>query len=286
MISVVIPALNESASVAETVSTISAVLTEANLVPFEIIVVDDGSNDATGDIASLAGAKVLRHPHNVGYGRSLKDGIYAATHDVVMISDADGTYPLKDIPKLYKEYLAGFDMVVGERRGANYREGILKMPMRALLKFLVEWTTGRKIPDINSGFRIFSRSTSMLFFPHLCDTFSFTTSLTLAYMMTGKFVTYQPIDYFKRNGNSHVRIFSDSLRTLQYIVEAIIYYNPLKFFVLASLLCLGFSVFLYILAFILKLTSLFLLGTGAALISILVFCIGLLSVQLKQIMHK
>lgn len=286
MISVIIPALNESASVATTVQSISQVLTGSGLTPFEIIVVDDGSADQTGPLAEKAGAKVIRHPHNVGYGRSLKDGITAATYEVIVITDADGTYPIADIPKLYTEYLNGYDMVVGSRTGSHYRESLFKLPMRRLLQFLVEWTTGRRIPDINSGLRIFHRSTTLQFFPHLCDTFSFTTSLTLAYMMTGKFVAYSPIDYFQRNGTSHVRLFRDSLRTLQYIIEAIVYYNPLKLFALASLVCIGLSATFYVLALIFKLTSLFWLGTGTALISIIVFCIGLLAVLLKQIMDK
>ena len=181
---------------------------------------------------------MVRHPHNVGYGRSLKNGIAAAQYDMIAICDADGTYPAAAIPELVRLHREGFDMAVGRRQGPHYRESMLKMPMRALLRFLVEWTAGRHIPDINSGLRVFSRAAVMQYFAHLCDTFSFTTSLTLAYMMTGRFVAYAPIDYFERAGRSKVRLFRDALRTLQYIVEAILYYNPLKLFLLFSLICL------------------------------------------------
>ena len=199
MISVVIPALNEEIAIGATIAGVSEVLTAAKLVPFEIVVVDDGSSDQTGKIAAAAGAKVVRHPHNVGYGRSLKNGIAAAQYDMIAICDADGTYPASAIPELVRLHRDGFDMAVGQRQGPHYRESMLKMPMRALLRFLVEWTAGRHIPDINSGLRVFSRTAVTQYFSHLCDTFSFTTSMTLAYMMTGRFVAYTPIDYFERS---------------------------------------------------------------------------------------
>jgi polyisoprenyl-phosphate glycosyltransferase len=286
MISVIIPALNEENAVGASVSTISKVLTSANLVPFEIIVVDDGSTDDTGKVAADAGARVLRHPHNVGYGRSLKKGIEAATYDMIAICDADGTYPAAAIPELVRLYNDGFDMVVGQRQGARYRQSALKMPLRVLLRFLVEWTAGRRIPDINSGLRVFSRDAAMKYFPHLCDTFSFTTSMTLAYMMTKRFVTYYKIEYFERTGNSKVRLFKDSLRTLQYIVEAIVYYNPLKIFLLLSLICVVVAVIMMLVSLWLSIVTGMMLATGTAMVAILMLGIGMLAVLLKQIMDK
>ena len=111
-------------------------------------------------------------------------------------------------------------MVVGARKGKEYDGSFAKFIFRKLLKFLVEWTTGRTIVDINSGMRVFSKKTVLSFLQQLCNSFSFTTSLTLAYMLNAKFVKYASIEYDARQGNSHVRIFRDSLRTLQYIVEA------------------------------------------------------------------
>ena len=286
MISVVIPALNEAGAVGASVADISSVLVAANLVPFEIIVVDDGSTDQTGKVAAEAGARVVRHPHNVGYGRSLKKGIEVATHDLIAISDADGTYPASAIPELVRLYQQGFDMVVGQRHGAHYRESALKVPLRAILRFLVEWTAGRRIPDINSGLRVFSRAAVMTYFPHLCDTFSFTTSMTLAYMMTNRFVTYSRIDYFERDGRSKVRLFRDSLRTLQYVVEAILYYNPLKIFLLFSLVCLVAAVVMMLVSLYFAIVTGVMLAVGAAMVSVVILGIGMLAVLLKQIMDK
>ena len=281
MISVVIPALNEELAIGATIAGVSGVLTAANLVPFEIVIVDDGSTDQTGKIAAAAGAKVVRHPHNIGYGRSLKNGIVAAQFDLIAICDADGTYPVSAIPELVRLHREGYDMAVGQRQGPHYRESMLKMPMRALLRFLVEWTAGRHIPDINSGLRVFSRAAVMQYFAHLCDTFSFTTSMTLAYMMTGRFVAYTPIDYFERAGRSKVRLFRDALRTLQYVVEAILYYNPLKIFLLFSLICLLASALMMAVSFYFAIVTGVILAVGTAMVSVIIFGLGLLAVLLK-----
>jgi polyisoprenyl-phosphate glycosyltransferase len=286
MISVVIPAFNERAAIADTVQRAKDVLKGAGLDPHEIIVVDDGSSDGTGDVARAAGAKVLAHPHNVGYGRSLKDGITAATYDMICITDADGSYPIERIPQLVSEYRRGFDMVVGARSGKYYRESIVKSPLRWILKQVVQYTASRKIPDINSGLRVFSKSSSMKYFAHLSDTFSFTTSLTLTYMMNSKFVKYQEIEYHERVGSSKVRLFRDSLRTIQYVLEAATYYNPMRIFVLFSLICLVIAAISLLGGLIWHLTSAFALAVGAILLAVLVCAMGLLAVLLKQIMNR
>lgn len=286
MISVVIPALNERDAIIDTINRINVALTGAQLIPYEIIVVDDGSSDGTGQLAEQAGAKVIRHPHNIGYGRSLKDGILIASHDTIVISDADGSYPLEAIPKLVGRFDQGFDMVVGARTGPNYRESMLKSPLRAVLKTIVEFTANREIPDINSGLRIFRRQVAVTYFDHVSDLFSFTTSLTLAYMMNSKFVDYVDIDYKERIGRSKVRLFRNSLRTLQYVLEACTYYNPLKIFVLLALMCCALAVLSLVGAVILQVVSGFVLGVGAILLSILVVAMGLLAVLLKQIMNQ
>jgi len=286
MISVVIPAFNEQDAIAATVQAARDTLEAAGLEPFEVVVVDDGSTDATGERAAAAGARVLRHPANAGYGRSLKRGIEAARYDTIAITDADGTYPVDRLPDLHERYQAGFDMVVGLRRGSHYRGSWMKLALRRLLKFLVEYSAGSPVLDVNSGLRVFSRGTVLPYFPHLCDTFSFSTSLTLAYLMNGRFVTYVPIAYAKRIGSSKVRIFKDSLRTIQYIVEAVAYYNPLKFFMLFGMLCLAGAVLAFIGSATLHLLSAFVIGIGLVLVAVFSVLLGMLAVQLKQIMHK
>jgi len=286
MISVIIPAYNEENAIEETVHEIQKIFSEMKMADFEIIVVNDGSTDQTKERAENCQATVINHPHNVGYGRSIKDGILNAKFDTLIITDADRTYPFQEVPKLYEEYKKGFDMVVGARTGEHYRESIIKSPLRHILKFLVEFTAGRKIPDINSGLRIFSKNTVTHYLSHLCDTFSFTTSLTLAYMMTGRFVKYLPIPYEKREGKSKVKLLRDSLRTLQYILQAINYYNPIKIFILFASFCILSSLIGFLMSAIFGLTSGFFLGIGGLLVSLLILCFGLVADLLKQIMHK
>ena len=252
MISIILPCYNEENAVIDCINQIK-LEAQKTQKDFEIIVVDDGSTDNSLSKIKECDVNVLSHPHNLGYGSALKSGIFAAKYDTILISDIDGSYPSKHIPELIKIYSdsqqnsIGLDMLVGARKGKVYDGSLLKFIFRKFLKFLVEWTTGRKIIDTNSGMRIFSKKTICDFLPRLCNTFSFTTSLTLAYMLNGKFVKYEPIEYHVRTGKSPVKILKDSLRTLQYIIEAIIYYNPLKLFLLIFLILILLSIFFLIL---------------------------------------
>lgn len=282
MISVVIPAYNEEGAVAKTVTQVSEILVKAGFEGFEIIVVDDGSVDHTAEVAAAAGARVIKKPQNIGYGHSLKVGIAAATHDTVVITDADGTYPIDQIPALVERYRQGFDMVVGARTGEHYHESRLKSPLRSILTWLVEFACGRSVPDVNSGLRVFSRDTIMPFFTHLCDTFSFTTSITMAYILRRKYVEYIPVPYHKRIGATKVRLFRDSLRTTQYIVQAIVFYNPLKLFLLLSIV-LAAGALLALGGSLVGLTGGAMLAGQALIGAVVVFGLGLVAEMLRQI---
>ncbi len=241
--SVIIPAFNEGPAIGE-------VLARLKTLPLtlELVVVDDGSTDDTGAVAKAHGAKVIRHPINVGYGHSLKDGIRAAENDIIILTDADGSYPIDQIPALVARLEEGLDMVTGARQGKEYLGSVFKRPLRAMLLFLAEWSTGCNIPDVNSGMRVFRKSQITPFLAGLCSGFSFTTTLTLTYHLTGKMVDYMPIPYNKRVGKSHVKMLRDSLRTLQYMTEVIVRYNPIKLFLLLAIVTLfiaGFFAWLF-----------------------------------------
>ena len=172
MLTVLIPAFNEEESIAYTVTRVREALDAHGIAPSEILVIDDGSTDRTAEFAKVSGASILRNPHNIGYGASLKRGIIAAQHDAICLIDADLTYPEHEIPRLFAAYQSGFDMVVGARTGHHYSGSIFKGPLRRILRFTVEFAAGRRIPDANSGLRVFSRCAALEHLPHLCDTFS------------------------------------------------------------------------------------------------------------------
>lgn len=285
-LSIVIPVYNEEGAIIETINEITSVCKKYAINIYEIIIVNDGSTDHTAEVLSHTNCNIIHHPHNIGYGRSIKDGIKAALYDTIVITDADRTYPVDQIPVLLTEYQKDFDMVVGARTGKYYRGSLLKTPLRRILRFIVEFAAERKIPDINSGLRIFSKAKIMPMHSRLCNTFSFTTSMTLGFIMSGYFVKYIEIPYHERHGKTKVKLFKDSFRTLQYILQAINYYNPIKLFLLFTGFCLFLSFLFFVIALITHLQTLFLLGVGTAISGLVVLCFGLLADLLKQIMDK
>ncbi len=287
MISVVIPCYNEEKSVGKTIDDIVKVLKENKMYNnSEIIVVNDGSTDNSRNVLEQKKVVILDNPCNMGYGYSLKKGISFAKNETIVITDADSTYSFECVVDMLKEKSKGFDLVVGARGGKFYRESIFKNMLRKTLKRFVEFVSGKKIKDVNSGLRVFDKSTIIKYFPRLCDSFSFTTSQTLAYFMSSLSVCYVDIPYNRRTGKSKVKLFKDSMKSLKYILEASIYYNPLKIFSLLSF----FSIFLSIIGFVLShfanIKFGYILGIGGFFLSIIEFSLGILAVLLKQIMDK
>ncbi len=247
-ISIVIPVYNEQASVMKTVEAILEILTPGN-VPFEIIAVNDGSTDNTGQILQdLKGAYpqlvIVEHETNLGYGAALKTGITRSRFERIMIIDADQTYPIKEIPRLIE--LAGeYDMVVASRVGPNAQIPLIRRPAKLILKWLAEFLSNRRIPDINSGFRIFKKEIVSNSYHIMPDGFSFTSTLTLLSLHRGYRVHFVPTPYFKREGKSKIKPVRDTLNFLQLILRTILYVNPLRIFMPASLFFFTVSIVLF-----------------------------------------
>ncbi len=232
--SVVIPAFNEEGAVSAQVAAVERVLA-AHQIPHEIIVVDDGSKDRTGEEALKAGARVLLHLENRGYGASIKTGIDAAKYDAIVIIDADGTYPPEEIPVLLAQ-LETADMVVGARIGKKVHIPLIRRPAKWVLGQLANLIAGRKIPDLNSGLRAFRRDCLRQYYPILSNRFSFTTTSTLALLADDYRVVYHLIDYHERIGKSKItpRHFMDFMML---VLRMAMLFQPMKIFVPLALTC-------------------------------------------------
>ena len=201
MLSIIIPVYNEEFSIIEVLTQIAAVMKNSE-IPYEIIVVNDGSKDNTAKVLSESNLKIrlITHELNEGYGSALKTGIKNAIYDYITIIDADGTYPAEKIPELLK-YMQGYnyDMVVGARVGKKVKIPIIRIPAKWFINKIANYLSGTKIPDLNSGLRIIKKGFIEKYMHLLPDGFSFTTTITLALLTNNYRVGYIPIDYYKRD---------------------------------------------------------------------------------------
>ncbi len=238
-VSVIIPAFNEEAAIKSQVNAIRDVLTSHGIV-YEIIVVDDNSEDSTADYAYKAGAHVLKHSENRGYGASLKTAINVAKYETIVIIDADKTYPADQIPTLLTK-LKNADMVVGARIGKQVHIPLIRRPAKWILGLLANRISGKTIPDLNSGLRAFRRECVMQYLSILPNRVSFTTTITLAMLGDDYRVVYHTIDYHRRVGKSKItpRNFMDFLIL---VLRMAMLFQPLKVFLPVAVFCsvLGF----------------------------------------------
>lgn len=236
----VVPAYNEEHGIAASLEGLQELL--RNLpIAYEIIVVNDGSTDDTRNVLeSLPGIRLLNHAWNRGYGAALKTGIRHANYPLIAITDADGTYPNERIPDLVR-LASDADMVVGARTGEHVTYSTLRSIPKWFLKRFAQWMVRQPIPDLNSGLRVFRKSVVERFFNILPDSFSFTTTITLAMLTNRYIVRYEPIDYHVRIGRSKIRPIHDTLRFVQLILRTGMYFAPLRVFLpVAGLFFLGF----------------------------------------------
>jgi glycosyltransferase involved in cell wall biosynthesis len=232
-LSVLIPARNEEESLASTVAAIEQ--HRALFKSMEIIVVNDGSNDRTGEIARTLPVRLIEHEITQGYGASLKDGLRVATGELVLIADADATYPLEEIPRLAAD-IGEFDMVVGARTGERVHIPVLRRIGKWIITQLAEYLSRTKIPDLNSGLRIFRKDIALRFLPMYPDGFSFTTTLTLAMLTNHYRVSFRPINYRKRVGKSSIHPVRDFLNFVILIIRICACFKPLSVFVPPALI--------------------------------------------------
>ena len=238
-VSIVIPAYNEEKGIRSTLTELKAVMAKQDM-DYEIIVVDDGSADGTADaVRQREQVRLVQHHSNRGYGAAIKTGIRQATHDWIAIIDADGTYPAAAMPLLLEE-MDQYDMIVGARTGGDIP--LVRRPAKWFLARLAEYLAETKIPDLNSGLRIFKKEVALGYFNILPTRFSFTITITIAFLSDHYLVRFVPIPYHERKGKSKISPVQDTLNFIQLILRTIMYFNPLKVLLPISFLLLLLAV--------------------------------------------
>jgi glycosyltransferase involved in cell wall biosynthesis len=239
-ISIVIPVYNEEVAIGHDLETIIEVL-EATGYEYQIIVVDDGSTDNSGDIVGQhSQVCLIRHPYNQGTGAARTTGLKAAQGAIVVMTDGDGTYPNRDIPRLLAEMEdKGYDMVIGARRREMGSWKWLRSPTKWFVQALASYLTGTRIPDLNSGFRAFKRERALQYLNILPRTHSWVGTITIAFLSHGHAVGWVPIDYYERVGRSSFHPLADTYNYLSLVVRAVMYFEPLKVFLPVAMTLLG-----------------------------------------------
>jgi glycosyltransferase involved in cell wall biosynthesis len=271
-LTVVIPAYNEEQAIAANIDAVEQALNSSGW-KYEIIVVDDGSTDATARIASERGVEVVRQGANRGYGAALKAGIALAKFDWVAIIDADGTYPAAALPGMLHR-VESSDMVVAARIGSQVQDPLVRRPAKWLLRKFAGILAGEKIPDLNSGMRVIRKSMVEKFAAILPSGFSFTTTITLAMICNGYQVAYVPIDYFKRIGRSKIKPFH-AVKFAFLILRTVMLFRPMR--VLAPVASLVILAGLIILAIDLRAARVSFSACIILLEGILIWCVALVS---------
>jgi len=222
-VSIVIPAFNEEQAIAGVVTQLLA------LAPWaEVLVVDDGSSDATASCAEHAGARVVRHPYNKGNGAAVKTGIREAKGEIVLLMDADGQHDPEDARKLTGP-VGAYDMVIGARAARD--QAATRAVGNWVFTTLASLLTGRPIPDLTSGFRAARRDRLLEVLPLLPNGFSYPTTSCLAFLKAGYNVAFEPVRVRPRVGTSKIRVVRDGVRFLLIILKIVTLYSPLKVFV-------------------------------------------------------
>jgi glycosyltransferase involved in cell wall biosynthesis len=228
-VSVVLPVYNEKGHLQAEIDRITTAL-EASPYTWEIIVVDDGSNDGSGEyLRQLDGIRLIQFTQNRGTGSARKAGTRAARGRVVVWTDADMTYPNERIPELVKE-LDGWDQVVGARTSEQGTHKAFRVPAKWLIRRLAEYLVEHEIPDLNSGLRAFRRDVALQYVHLLPSGFSCVTTLTMSFLTNGYSVKYVPIEYSERAGRSKFHWYRDTRRYLIQVIRLVLSYNPLRIF--------------------------------------------------------
>ncbi len=274
-ITVIIPAYNEAAIIGDLVTEIK------NLYPdFEIIVIDDGSDDETARVAQQAGATVYSHPYNIGNGAAIKSGIRKATGDVLIFLDGDGQHKPEEIADLIA-HIPPYDMVVGARSTSD-QASLGRAFGNKLYNWFASYVAKFSIKDLTSGFRAVKTRVARNFLYLLPNTYSYPTTLTLGVLRSGMSVRYIPIKTRRRKtGKSNIRMLKDGVRFFMIITRICTLYSPMRVFLPVSFVMFAGGLINYVYTFFTR-SRFTNMSVFLFVASIIIFMMSLISEQICQ----
>jgi len=278
-LSIVLPARNEAAGLSRLLPALRERFPAA-----EILVVDDGSTDTTGDCCETHEVRCLCHPYGMGNGAAVKSGARAARGEVLVFMDADGQHRAADVARLLGRLAEGYDMVVGARSGSHHA-GWGRRLANAAYNRLASYMTGQPVADLTSGFRAVRARRFREFLSLLPNGFSYPTTITMAFFRSGYGVAYEPVTVERRIGRSHIQPLRDGMRFLLIIFKIGSLYSPLKIFLPISsvFFTTGLSYYAYTFSTAGRFTNMSALLFTTA---VLVFLIGLVSEQITSLIYR
>jgi len=280
-ISVVLPVYNEVLNVRRLLAEVHGVMEDLGRT-YEIIVVNDGSDDGTADLlAEVDYARTITSPYNKGNGASVKAGIREAHGRIIILMDGDGQHDPEYIPEML-EKSKDYELVIGSR-GDGTVQSLHRRFANLFYNRLASYVSGHRVDDLTSGFRVAHRDKIARFLPLFPNGFSYPATSTLAFLRSGFSVAFMPVAMRKRAGKSKISLPRDGVRFVLIVVKTIALFNPLRIFLPASALCVAFGVGH-------ALFKIFVQGTRYTNLSILfvstgvlIFFIGLVSEQIAML---
>ena len=252
----------------------------------EVIIVDDGSTDDTSEIAKLAGATVVRHDLNMGYGAAIQRILAEARErnpEILVLLDADTQHNPGEIPEIIKPILDGFDLVIGSRKQQVGHIPRYRRIGQRIILFFAQLLSGKNLSDSECGFRVFSRKAIATL--ELKETGMAVSAETIAEASSkGLRVTEVPVNVTYTKDSSTLNPVAHGLEVLTRIIAMISERRPLFFFGTGGIVVsvLGLIAGIRCLQII---SNTGVMPVGTALISVLFLTIGMFSIFTGIILH-